>query len=268
MSLNIGISVLSTAGLTGTGAFLFGKNGVWNAVDTAAKLGLGIQLLPLSTPRLSRAKFGALLTAIKNSGITVLSFEDRWGGDRSLHPWVKDLPDGKFSAVLAYYILFPLRYREVEARIQLMRNYFPDAIAIDLPGGPREIDLHNGWFDEWMEWFETEEAQERGVVIDTFHLQELARKGTGLKDVTYILNKIFAYEVPVKLLQIQFRNIEEIKSFASGRGCDTTSILAGLRNRMSLSELPIIIELTPELVSGNMLNTLKDRIELFISWQC
>ena len=104
MSLKIGVSVLSTAGLIGTGAFLFGTNGVWNAVNTAAKLGLGIQLLPLSTPRLSRAKFEALLTAMKNSGITVLSLEDRWGGDRSLHPWVKDLPDGKFSAIPAYYL--------------------------------------------------------------------------------------------------------------------------------------------------------------------
>jgi hypothetical protein len=269
MSLKIGVSVLSTAGLVGTGSFLFSKNGVWNAVDTAAKLGLGIQLLPLSTPRLlNRAKFEGLLSALKNLGITMISFEDRWGGDRSLHPWVKDLPDGKFSAIPAYYLLFPLRYREVEARIALIKKYFPDAIGVDLPGGPREIDLHKGWFDEWMMWFETEEAQERGVVLDTFHLQELARKGTGLSDVTYILNKIFAYQVPVKLLQIQFRKAEELQSFLSGRGCDTTSILKGLRNRMKLSQLPIIIKLTPELAREDMVKNLKNRIEMFVCWEC
>ena len=268
MSHPFGVSIISIAGLVGLLDFFFRKGGIHRAVVKAGVCKFGIQLMPLSTLCLDRARFEALLTAMKDSGITVLSYEDRWGGDDPYHSWKKDLPDGNFSAMLAYYLLFPLRYHEVEERLALIRKYFPHAIAVDLPKGLWELSLHNNSREGWVRYLQTPEAFLRGIVLDTFHLMELGESegeiGFGIIDT--MLAKIAGCQVPIKLLQVHFRDSAELSEFLSQQQCATSHILVEIRKRRLLADgVPIIIELTPNLATKQNLSRIREEITALLN---
>jgi hypothetical protein len=261
MSHPFGVSIISTAGLVGLIDFFFRRGGVYRAVVKANVYTFGIQLMPLSTLWLSRARFEKLLYSMKELGANVLSYENRWGGDDPYHSWKKDLPDGKFSAMLAYCLLFPLRYREVEARLALIRKYFPNAIAVDLPKGLWELSLHNNSIEGWVMYLHTPEALFTGIVLDTFHLMELSEDEIGFGIIDTMLAKIAECQVPIKLLQVQFRDSTELSEFLSQQHCATSHILVEIRKKKLLADgVPIIIELTPNIATKENLTRIRKEI--------
>jgi hypothetical protein len=250
MTRQFGISILSAGKLTGSITNLFKSGGVLKAAMAAHNLGLGVQLLPIATTGISSSKgFASFLQALRNENVSVISYENRWGANNMLHPWVKDLPDGKFAAVLAYYLLFPWRYRDVQFRTELLKLMFPSAIPIDLPEGPLEIDLHKWSADFWQTWLTSEEAKRRGVVVDTFHLLEFEKNV-----ISNILHLIQVHTVPVRVLHLQFRDKSTCLRFLLSEESTTKMLLKEIKSKkIASAEVPVVIELVPELVSKEIL---------------
>jgi len=245
---------------------VLGRGGVFEAALAAKKAGCAVQLLPLATPGLGTTDgFEEFLEQLKAASIEVVSYEDRWGGNNPLHPWTHDLMDGKLSAVPAYYLLFPWRYSDVLARVALLREYFPRAVAVDLTNGPLEISPHQGNFNYWYSWLETPEAKKRGVVIDTFHLREFASAGRGSKDSMNYAMRLMArvrdHDVPVKLIHVQFRDQLELNGFTQGTSSQTTHLLQEVQQ--ILRQTPsVVLELDPSLVTTSVIVGLQNRIDL------
>jgi len=264
MTRPFGISILTAAQLVGLRHFLSDTLGIDDAFGAAHALGFGVQMLPLATRSCSDRQFGAMLRAAKMFNVNIMSYEDRWGGSNPLHPITKDLRDGQVKAVIAYYLLFPWRYQGVQRRIELLQQCFPQAVAVDLPGGPVEIDLHKGSFEHWVGWLSTDEARERGVVLDTHHLLGFGPAGSlmAFHQGVRLLQLVHEHNVPVKLIHVQFRDRDTLAAFDSVGERGATGLLYEMRWLPEVTaSTPVIIELTPELTTPESLRQIRDTVE-------
>lgn len=262
--MDFGISILSAGALAGNGnlEMVSSPDALLRAALAAKKHGFGVQMLPLSTLGLrSVAAFGNLLDEFVRNDIRVVSFEDRWGGDNWLHPWQKDLPDRKYKEVVAYYLLFPWRYRGVDRRIDLLFGRFPAAIPVDLPGGVPEIDRHKGGATYWIEYLSSVEARRWGVVLDTFHLLEFSPE-----EQRAILQQMEDTKVPVELLHVQFRDRHELGLYCQDTiRSETRQLLKRLVTMGAVgASTKVIFELDPSLVNEAILVKLRHKTKLLL----
>jgi hypothetical protein len=213
--------------------FIIGPSGPEIIKTIATKIGVRLQLVPLIGWRKNDvANFPKNL---------VLSYEGGWIS--SFEQLKRKIMAGDSAALLAPFVFGSIGNAEKETL--WFREFFPEAIPIDLPWGIEEIASKR---EKHLEHFLSNHGP---FVFDTFHIRERVPD----PKICIELFEIFLKKEKIQLIHIQTRSWSEFSDFLNGQETFLDKVL-GILRKDNYSEIGIVFEIPPQFLWSNLLATL------------